>query len=550
MTYVVKIGRLAVWASVAMIAFPFSTAGQKADVIIYGGTSAAVIAAVEVVQSGKSAIIISPDKHLGGLTSGGLGYTDIGLRETIGGLSLAFYNRIWQYYNKPDSWNWQTQKEFGKRGQYNPAGDELPVMWLFEPHVAENIYEQMIREYRIPVFRDECLDRKTGVKMKGKEIQSITTLSKRKYSGKIFIDATYEGDLMAAAGVSYYVGREPCSMYKETMGGVQIGRRPVVQKIDPWVIPGDSTSGIIARVSPEHPGKNCSGDDKIQAYCFRVCMTNHPDNRQPFPKPENYDLTQYEMLARLFEAGYNEWFNKFDLIPNRKTDTNNHGPFSSDNIGMNYDYPEASYERRKEIIQEHQTYQKGLLYFVANDKRVPEGIRAQMNQWGLAKDEFKDNDNWPYQLYIREARRMIGEYVMTEHDIVGNTRVADPIGMGSYGIDSHNVQRFIDADGFVQHEGSLGINKGKPYPISLRSIMPRKEECNNLLVPVCLSSSHVAFGSIRMEPVFMVLGQSTAAVACQAIDEKEAVQDISYARLRKKLLDKKQVLEVTIAQSE
>jgi hypothetical protein len=271
-------------------------------------------------------------------------------------------------------------------------------------------------------------------------------------------------------------------------------------------------------------------------------MTNHPENRVPFPKPEGYDSTQYELLVRIFDAGWREWFGKFDAIPNRKTDTNNHGPFSSDNIGMNYDYPEASYERRKEIIKEHETYQKGLLWFVANDSRVPEEIQTEMQKWGLAKDEFTDNENWPHQMYIREARRMIGKFVMTENELLKRTPTPESVGMGSYTIDSHNVQRYVTEEGHVHNEGDIGVGLPGPYEIAYGALVPKKEECQNLLVPVCASASHIAFGSIRMEPVFMILGQSAAVAACMAIDEKVAVQDVEYEKLKNLLLEKGQVL--------
>jgi len=295
-------------------------------------------------------------------------------------------------------------------------------------------------------------------------------------------------------------------------------------------------------ISPEKIAANCSGDNKIQAYCFRLCMSNHPENRVPFPKPENYDPANYELLGRVFDAGWREWFEKFDIIPNRKTDTNNHGPFSSDFIGMNYDYPEATYERRKEIIKAHEDYQKGLLYFVANDPRVPKEIHDEMQNWGLAKDEFPDNGNWSRQLYIREARRMIGVYVTTENDVLAKREVPNPVGMGSYAMDSHNVQRYVTSDGFVQDEGDIGVSPDAPYSISYGSIIPKKEECTNLLVPVCVSSSHIAYGSIRMEPVFMILGQSAAVAACDAIDNDHAVQDVEYEVLKKKLMERGQVL--------
>jgi hypothetical protein len=346
--------------------------------------------------------------------------------------------------------------------------------------------------------------------MAGPRIKSIRMLSGKTYRGKMFIDATYEGDLMAMAGVSYHVGREANSVYQETWNGIQVGvlhhghwfQKPV----DPYVVPGDASSGILARISSKPPGEKGQGDDKIQAYCYRMCLTNHASNRVAFTKPTGYDPKQYDLLLRVFDSGWREMFNKFDPIPNHKTDTNNHGPFSTDNIGYNYDYPEASYERRQEILEEHQTYQKGLMYFMANDPRVPSDVRTKMATWGLAGDEFKDNGNWPHQIYVREARRMIGEYVMTEHDCLDTRETPDSVGMGSYTMDSHNAQRYVTPDGRVQNEGDIGVHTPRPYEIAYGSLVPKKSECQNLLVPVCLSSSHIAFGSIRMEPVFMILG--------------------------------------------
>jgi hypothetical protein len=520
----------------------------KADVIIYGGTSSGVIAAVEVAKSGKTVIIVSPDKHLGGLTAGGLGWSDTGNKNTIGGLSREFYHRVWKKYQEKDAWKWEAKSEFGNKGQGTTALDSVnKTMWIFEPHVAEQVFEELIKEYGIQLYRDEWLDRENGVSMSAGKITSFTTLSGKVFKASVFIDATYEGDLMATAGISYHVGREANAVYNETWNGVQVGtldhQHWFKSDISPYKIAGDPSSGLLPRISGEDPGKYGEGDDKIQAYCFRMCMTNHPGNRVPFPKPANYDPAQYELLVRMFETGRRDWFQKFDMLPNKKTDTNNHGPFSSDNIGMNYDYPEASYERRQEIIQEHKDYQMGLLYFVANDPRVPDEIRLEMQKWGLAKDEFTDTDNWPHQLYIREARRMIGEYVTTENDVTSTVETPKSVGMGSYSMDSHNVQRYIKADGFVQNEGDIGKKVKKPYKISYGSLTPKKNECSNLIVPVCVSSSHIAFGSIRMEPVFMILGQSAGVAACMAIDQKIAVQDLDYDVLKAALLEKGQVLE-------
>jgi hypothetical protein len=520
---------------------------NNADIIIYGGTSSAVIAAVEAVQSGKTVLIVSPDKHLGGLTAGGLGYTDTGNKAVIGGLARDFYHRVYKHYNDSAAWVWQKHSEYGNKGQGTVAMDgENRTMWIFEPHVAERIFEEYVTENNITVFRDEWLNRETGVVKNEGKIISITTLTGKTFSGKIFIDATYEGDLMAAAGVSYHVGRESTTQYNEQWNGVQTNvfqhGHHFKSQVSPYKIEGNPSSGLLPRISPETPGDYGAADKKIQAYCYRMCMTNHPENRIPFPKPANYDSTQYELLVRDFATGRKDWFEKFDDIPNRKTDTNNHGAFSSDNIGMNYDYPEASYERRQEILKEHQDYQMGLLWFVANDPWVPKDIRSQMATWGLPKDEFPDNGNWPHQIYVREARRMIGKYVTTENDVLLKREVPQPVGMGSYAMDSHNVQRYVTPEGFVQNEGDIGVHAPAPYSIAFGSIVPKKEECSNLFVPVCVSSSHIAYGSIRMEPVFMILGQSAAAAACIAIDKKIAVQEVDYNELKTVLDARKQAL--------
>lgn len=519
----------------------------EADVIIYGGTSAAIISAVQVVQLGKSVLVVSPDKHLGGLSSGGLGFTDTGDKSVIGGLAREFYHRVYLHYQDTDAWKWQKKSEYGNRGQGTAAIDgEERTMWIFEPHVAESIFEDFVRENTIQVHRDQWLDRENGVETLDGKIMAIKTLSGNVYSGSVFIDATYEGDLMAAGGVSYHVGRESNDTYGETWNGIQVGilhhQHWFQADISPYKVAGDPSSGVLPRISTAPPGEKGEADHRIQAYCFRMCLSNHPENRVEFPKPDAYDPSQYELLLRVYQSGWNQTFNKYDPIPNRKTDTNNHGPFSTDNIGMNYDYPEASYERRREIIKEHENYQKGLLYFMANDERMPSDVQEEIKKWGLAKDEFVDNGNWPHQLYIREARRMIGHEVMTEHEVLNTRDVNNSIGMGSYTLDSHNVQRYIKEDGFVQNEGDIGVPTKSPYKISLGSIMPKKEECSNLMVPVCVSSSHIAFGSIRMEPVFMILGQSAATVAVMAIDNNQAVQDIDYPSLKKQLIADKQIL--------
>lgn len=521
----------------------------EADIIVYGGTPSAIVAAMQAKKLGKSVIIISPDKHLGGLSSGGLGFTDTGNKSVIGGLAREFYHRIFMHYQQDSAWKWQKKDEYGNKGQGTPAMDGAErTMWIFEPHAAEKVFEDFVRESELTILRDEWLDREKGLTLEDGKIVSMKTLSGKTFNGKMFIDATYEGDLMASAGVSYHTGREANSVYNEEWNGVQTEvfqhGHYFKKNIDPYKVPGDSTSGLLPLISAEKPGIKGEGDKKIQTYCFRMCLTNKPENRVAFAKPEGYDSSQYELLIRVFNAGWGELFNKYDFIPNWKTDTNNHGPFSTDNIGMNYDYPDATYERRREIIKEHETYQKGLMYFMATDSRMPADVQKKLNTWGLAKDEFTDNGNWPHQLYVREARRMVADYVMTENEILAKKTVPEPIGMGSYTLDSHNTQRYVKEDGFVQNEGDIGVHAPKPYGIAYKSIVPKESQCKNLFVPVCLSSSHIAFGSIRMEPVFMILGESAATAASMAIDEKISVQRVNYEKLKAKLLEQQQKLAV------
>ena len=542
---------LAALTSLLALCAPFARAAEIIDVVVYGGTSAGVAAAVQAKRMGRSVVVVGPDRHLGGLTAGGLGFTDSGRKEVIGGLAREFYERVFAHYEKPGAWNWQDRAGYGNRGQGTPAIDGgARAMWVFEPQVAEAIFEDLVRQHGITVHRDEWLDRDHGVTRRDGRIAAIRMQSGKEFRGRMFVDATYEGDLMAAAGVDYHVGREANSVYGEQWNGVQVGVLHhrhhfgfLTNKISPYVIPGDPTSGVLPRISTNHPGVYGAGDNKVQAYCFRYCVTDVPENRIPFPRPDGYDPKQYELLVRVYQAGWRETFDKFDPIPNHKTDSNNHGPFSSDNIGFNYDYPEASYERRREILREHETYQKGWLYFIANDPRIPKVVQTAMRKWGLPKDEFKDNGGWPHQIYVREARRMVGHYVMTENELLKKRPTPESVGMGSYTIDSHNVQRYITPEGYVQNEGDIGVATKGPYEIAYGSLVPKKGQADNLLVPICVSASHIAYGSIRMEPVFMILGQSAATAAVLAIDAKQAVQQVPYAKLREQMLKDGQVLE-------
>jgi hypothetical protein len=519
-----------------------ATREERPDVVIYGGTSAGVTAAIQSSRMGRTVVLIEPSRHIGGLTTSALGYTDSGDKSVIGGIAREFYRKIKAHYDNPDAW------VHGKREDYPQYRPDDDAMWTFEPGVAESILEEMLAEAEVTVVRGQRLDRQNGVKMDGSAILTISMESGETYQGRVFIDATYEGDLMVAAGVPYTVGREANEKYGESLDGVQkannVDGHRFLKPVSPYRVPGDPAGGLVSGVHGKDPGEDGSADHRLQAYCFRMCMTDVPENRVPFPKPEGYDESRYELLFRNFEAGDLRVPLKIDLMPNRKTDTNNFGAFSTDDIGMNYAYPEASYAERDEIVAEHNRYQKGLMWTLANHPRVPESIRAQVARWGLAKDEFTDNGNWPRQIYVREARRMISDYVMTESDCRRLRVSDDPIGMGSYNMDSHNVQRYITTDGTVQNEGDIQVSPGGPYLISYRSIVPGRDSVSNLLVPVCLSSSHIAYGSIRMEPVFMILGQSAATAAALAVEKDVPVQDVRYEELHDRLLSDGQVLDL------
>lgn len=527
------------------------------DVVIYGGTSGGIAAAVQVRRLQGSVLVIEPSGRIGGLTTGGLGQTDIGNKAAIGGISREFYQRVRQYYQDPAHWTWQDPDEYRSGGQSRTSQSE-EAMWTFEPSAALSIMQDFVHEYDIPVVY-ERLDRTPlqsesseapgprvrGVDRHGSRITAITMESGKRYTGDVFIDATYEGDLLAGAGVSYTVGRESNATYGETLNGVQTANAVHHQfqpGVDPYIKAGDPRSGLLPGIDPTGPGREGEGDHRVQAYCFRMCLTDHPDNRIPFAKPADYNPLDYELLFRNFEAGarITPWHNS--AMPNRKTDINNNRGFSTDYIGQNYEYPEARYAERERIVERHRVYQQGLMWTLANHPRVPEHVRREVSRWGMTRDEFAREDGWQDQLYIREARRMIGAYVMTQHNCQGRAVAERPVGLAAYTMDSHNVQRYVDANGHARNEGDVQVGGFSPYPIDYGALVPKKAECTNLLVPVCLSASHMAFGSIRMEPVFMVLGQSAATAAMQARQESVAVQDIDSERLRERLLADRQVL--------
>lgn len=513
------------------------------DVVVYGGTAGGVAAAVQAARMGKTAVVVEPSQHVGGLTSGGLGYTDSGNKAVVGGIAREFYRRLKKHYDDPAAWT------FGKRDEHKGYRKDEDAQWTFEPKVAERVLRAMLAEHKIPVVLGERLDRAPGkgVKLSGKRITAFVTESGKEFAGKAFIDATYEGDLMAAAGVTYAVGREANAKYGETLNGVarrwNTHNHRFVVKVDPFVKPGDKTSGLLHGIDPGPLPPDGEGDHRVQAYCYRLCMSLDPENRAPFAKPADYDEAKYELLFRNFEAGDGRVPMKPDMMPNGKTDTNNNFAVSTDYIGQNYKYPDGSYAERDAILKAHESYQKGLMWALQNHPRVPAKVRAVYAKWGLPKDEFTDNGGWPHQIYVREARRMVSDYVATEKDCRRLVNTPESVGMGSYAMDSHNCARTLAADGTVQNEGDVQEQTGGPYKVSYKSVVPKAGECPNLLVPVCLSSSHIAYGSIRMEPVFMVLGQSAATAAVLAIDAGISVQELPYAKLRARLLADKQVLE-------
>jgi hypothetical protein len=537
--------KLAIFGIVTLLCSPFATASDKSfDVVVYGGTSGGVIAAVQAGRMGKHVVLIEPTQHLGGMTTGGLGATDMGNQKAIGGVSREFYQRILKYYQDKSAWKYETPEQYAKRERYY-QGDAL---FGFEPHVAEAIYDRMLAEAHVQVVRGERLDLKGGVKMDGPRLVSIRMESGRTFAGRVFIDGGYEGDLMARAGVSCTIGREANSQYDETIDGIQVAHAKSHQfnfPVDPFIKPGDPTSGLVHLIHAGSPGVDGDADKRVEAYNYRICTTDVPENRVPFPKPPGYDERDFELLFRYYEAGLTgiPWGPRG--MPNRKTDVNNNGAFSTDFIGMADDYPDAAYTTRAKITVAHGRYDQGLLWTLANHPRIPEKVRKAVGKWGLAKDEFADNGNWPYQLYVREGRRMVGEYVVTQHDTMWQRKCDDPVGLGSYNMDSHNCQRYVDFNGHARNEGDVQVGVAGPYGISYRSLVPKANECTNLLVPVCMSASHIGYGSVRMEPVYMILGQACGTAAGIAVDRNVDVQKVPYPALRERLVADKQLVEWT-----
>lgn len=499
------------------------------DICIYGATSGGVVAAYTAAKQGKSVLLVEPSARIGGMTTGGLGFTDVGHRDIIRGYALDFYRKVGKIY-----------------------GTDEPV-FKFEPKVALAVYDGYVKETAMPILRNYRIVgcSKNGARLKDitlENSQNASTKLHKTVTAKVFIDCSYEGDLMAKAGISYTIGREGNEMYGETYNGVQIAvNHQFGANIDPYKTKGDPASGLLWGIMPGKMGRQGAGDNHIQAYNYRITLTDDPENRIEITKPDNYNPEMYELMLRMHE-GY-EWNDlndvfAWDKMPNRKTDINNRNGFSTDMIGANWEYPEGSYSKRDSIIKAHRDYTLGMLYFVGHDARIPQKIRDEMLQWGLPKDEYLDSGNFTPQLYIREARRMVGRYVMTQYNCQGIETAPDAIGWAAYTMDSHNSGRYV-VNGQVKNEGNVEIHIPGPYAVGYGAIVPKRGEADNVLVPVCLSASHIAYGSIRMEPVFMVLGESAALAACQAIDSHEAdVQNVDAAKVMEKFVEIEKSLSV------
>jgi hypothetical protein len=549
----VALGGPEIWAAA-------QTPVQTYDIVVYGGTSAGVTAAIQAARMSKSVALVCPETHLGGMTTSGLGWTDTKSTKAIGGLAREFYHRVWQYYQSTDVWTRQTRESYSRQpAQVGLAMDEkTQTMWTFEPHAAERVLEQWLAGEKVAVFRGDGLDRKHGVTKSGGRITEIRTLGGKRYRGRMFIDAGYEGDLMAAAGVRFRIGRDSAEEYHESLNGVRFmvpGANRYYSAdeyagIDPYVVPGKPSSGLIAGIEGvfEDGPKLGEADSRLQSFNYRLCLAHAPDQRVPITQPDGYDEQHYELLFRLFAAGQTAGFSD-QPMPNHKTDSNDQGRMSFDFIGGDFsatghwNYSDADDALRRRIVADHRRYQQGLIWTLQNHPRTPEAVRAHLGIWGLAADEFTDNGHWPYQLYVREARRMVGQTVVTEHHVRQERgyKVSDPIGLGSYSLDSHVVRRVVSA-GKIRNEGGFYVYWPKPYPIPYGAIVPQRGDAANLLAPVTLSTTHAAFGSFRMEPTYMLLGQAAATAAALALDSRTSVQDVDYNRLRTRLLSDGQVL--------
>ena len=522
------------------------------DVCVYSGTSGGVVAAVQAARMGRSVVILEPGKHLGGMSAGGLSWTDVGSSDrtwVLGGLAREFYQRVGQHYGLPPEKVFDSQPG----GEPTRTGYDFskPPSLSFEPKVAERVFNEMAREATVPVHFDSPLKR---IRKRNGRITEIVTQNGIAVRARMYIDASYEGDLMALAGVSFACGREANAQYNETCNGVQgpatnprAGRFEV--PVDPYTKPGRPESGLLPYLlQTGQLAAAGSADNLIQSYNYRVCLTDNSAIRTPIAPPAGYDPSKYELLARWAEARTAAGkkltlgdFLKYDPLQNGKYDFNNRWAISTDFIGGAHRYPLAHAGERATIAQAHEDYLRGFLHFLATSPRLPKSVRDEMSRFGLCRDEFVDNGGWPHQLYVREARRMVSDFVMTEHHCTGKRVAPRSIGMGAYGIDMHAVRR-IAHQGQAINEGTQSPRVPAPYPIDYGAIVPKPAECQNLLVIFAVSASHVAFGSIRMEPTFMILSQSAGTAAVTAIEENSPVQNVNYPKLADRLRASGQVL--------
>lgn len=519
------------------------------DIVVYGGTASGVMAAIAAAREGHTVALLEPGDHVGGMMTSGLGWTDWGKPDMggiIGGLAKEFFDKVRDHYGK------DATRRFNAAVFSDKLGDEG---WYFEPHVAEDIFMQMLKEAGVKLWFKNRLKEKSGVIRQGKRLAALEMENGSRYEAKVFIDAGYEGDVMAQAGVHFTVGRESRSQYGEALAGVMPPARhtDIEEGMEQGIgqrISGYDAAGLLPGLYNGARGTPGDADEKVQAYNFRLCMTKDRNNQTPVTKPAGYDPRRYEVLARLLQARAGTGVHlgldavlKLSPLPGSKTDGNNQGPFSTDDVNAGWNYAAAGYAQRDRIYREHVDYTKGLLYFLSSNEKVPPAIQDEMRQWGYAKDEFIDHGNWPWQLYIREGRRMIGDYVMVQDDVQQHITKEDAIGMGSYAADSHIIQRRVNEDSLVENEGQMFENiVTRPYQIPYRVLTPKAAEASNLLVSICLSSSHVAYQTLRMEPQFMITGQAAGVAAHLAVTSGQDVQQVDVRRLQQDLRDMRAVL--------
>lgn len=526
---------LAAWCCFGIATLIMTASSDAHDIVVYGATPAGVAASVAAAREGKSVALIEPLELAGGMMSGGLGFSDSNqtARETLGGIFEEFHLRVERYY-----------ADQGIKLPYEVrVKDNKP--WTYEPHVAEKVFNEMLAEAKVEVHLGESL---AAAQREGKAIASIRTASGKQFAGKVFIDATYEGDLMAAAGVEYRIGRESRDEFDESLAGARYPKQPVVD-----VSAMNQNGKPLPLINSVERTPEGQGDKRIMTYSFRFCFSRDPANQVPFAKPADYDAGRYELLRR-FLVAHPDTPRVLDLyaLPNNKLDGNNGIglQLSIGLVGENHAYPDGSPEQRKQIWAAHRSYAEGLFWFLKTDPAVPAPIREQMNSIGYAKDEFEKFGHFPPVLYVREARRMVGSYFLTQADIRRNATKPDSIGIGSFPIDSHDCQRITLPDGGFINEGTIFPVRqadrkiGHIHQIPYRAITPKAEQCTNLLVPVCLSASHVAVSSVRVEPTWMMLGQGAGIAAAVAVEEGVTVQNLNYEHLAPRLKRQGQLLNL------